>query len=88
MLWTALEMGNDVEIMRLTAVWRTSNQRGLRHGLPLKRDPRKILIWATDELPILRSQLRPLGICADILEGVLLALRAARTDRRTPQRYE
>jgi hypothetical protein len=85
MLWTALELTYDLEITRLSEVWRTSNQRGLRHGLRVKRDPRRTLVWAKNELSALQAQLRPLGIRLLILEesSTHLALRAQTDEQRS-----
>ena len=66
--WARLELDGDPQIKRLAEIWQTHTQPGLRHGLGYRREPRAHIFWPTDQLYILRKELRTVGLKADVLE--------------------
>lgn len=66
--WLKLELESAPEIKKLAEIWQTHAQAGLRHGLECRREPRAHMFWPTDQVHMLRHELRRIGLKTDVIE--------------------
>jgi site-specific recombinase XerD len=61
-LWVRVELEDDSLLREVLSIWQMNAHRGLRHGLPCRRDPRTKVFWPSDRIPLLEQEMDAYGL--------------------------